>query len=794
MSVAADRNRFAPSKASFLNAVLLLVVLSGACIAEDKSVNRKFSVQDSIEMTRVRNFDGDGAANPVAGTALFAPDGRQFLLWTERGDLPSNRRVQDLLLFSSAEVTRFAASCQLSSQPRPRKLVEVAATTDWAGLADVRWLSNTAVGFISEDEHGRKQAYIVDSETGSQSKLTDSPTDVRAFAEVTDRVAFLAVAPEGGVASDLAGRSLSDTIDPEHLSDQRFPRLNLFQQSAGRTWAERVSINTPRLLEIFHRLWLSPSGRFALMLYPSVDAPVEWSRYRYDYSDLFGYTAEKRQNDPESADLTRRVRYVVVDLRDGEVRPLVDGPFGWVANGAPPDAIWENDETVIVANTFLPPDKNGRDPQSVRLRHPAVAEVNIVSGQVVPITWEPGHWRAAGLDDSDAAGPVLEMHYDVASRQLALLRRSRFPLSAVDYTHSRILTESYEHLSGGGWRLRGGRPVSPELDVRVRQSLNERPRVYIRATSCRREAELLDPNPRMDQYELGRTTEVQWVDANGIEWRGALVVPPNFRPSSRYPLVVQTHGYRPDEFLVDGPAEMTTAFAAQPLASSGFVVLQVGDSRQAAEVPDQEAARYAEGMRAGISKLVNDGIADPSAVGVIAFSWTGLHLMKLLAQHDGLIRAATFADTLQTGYVSYLLMLNGDPEFLAEWTHAMGTPEFGHIDDWMARNPLYQLRNSTAAIRIEALSRESLAFDWEFLSVLRLAHRAVNMVYIPDASHVILQPRERMASQGGNVDWFRFWLQGYEDPDPVKKAQYREWHKLRDHQATSTGDHTSTIP
>jgi hypothetical protein len=49
--------------------------------------------------------------------------------------------------------------------------------------------------------------------------------------------------------------------------------------------------------------------------------------------------------------------------------------------------------------------------------------------------------------------------------------------------------------------------------------------------------------------------------------------------------------------------------------------------------------------------------------------------------------------------------------------------------------------------------------------------------------HVITNPVERLASQGLTVDWFRFWLQGYEDPDPTKTEQYRRWRELRKMQA-----------
>jgi hypothetical protein len=38
----------------------------------------------------------------------------------------------------------------------------------------------------------------------------------------------------------------------------------------------------------------------------------------------------------------------------------------------------------------------------------------------------------------------------------------------------------------------------------------------------------------------------------------------------------------------------------------------------------------------------------------------------------------------------------------------------------------------------------------------------------------------RLVAQTGNVDWFRFWLQGYEDPDPTKQSQYARWRGLRD--------------
>ena len=54
------------------------------------------------------------------------------------------------------------------------------------------------------------------------------------------------------------------------------------------------------------------------------------------------------------------------------------------------------------------------------------------------------------------------------------------------------------------------------------------------------------------------------------------------------------------------------------------------------------------------------------------------------------------------------------------------------------------------------------------------------MFHIPIASHNLQRPQARYASQQGNIDWFGFWLKGYENPDPEKAAQYNRWRTMRD--------------
>jgi len=82
---------------------------------------------------------------------------------------------------------------------------------------------------------------------------------------------------------------------------------------------------------------------------------------------------------------------------------------------------------------------------------------------------------------------------------------------------------------------------------------------------------------------------------------------------------------------------------------------------------------------------------------------------------------------------------------------------------------------------ISALERGQLLEQWENYSCLRKLNKPVDMVWLrkENAPHILVQPAQRFLSQQMTVDWFGFWLKGFEEPDPEKTAQYRRWRELR---------------
>ena len=66
---------------------------------------------------------------------------------------------------------------------------------------------------------------------------------------------------------------------------------------------------------------------------------------------------------------------------------------------------------------------------------------------------------------------------------------------------------------------------------------------------------------------------VAWCDQADREWQGTLLPPAGRETGRPYPLIVQTRGQSPNEFVVDGPLG-GAAFAALAFANAGFGVLQ----------------------------------------------------------------------------------------------------------------------------------------------------------------------------------------------------------------------------
>jgi dipeptidyl aminopeptidase/acylaminoacyl peptidase len=211
-----------------------------------------------------------------------------------------------------------------------------------------------------------------------------------------------------------------------------------------------------------------------------------------------------------------------------------------------------------------------------------------------------------------------------------------------------------------------------------------------------------------------------------------------------------------------------------------MVVLQVGDCLVVGT--PEEAPCNVDGYEAAVNALDKEGLVDPDRIGIIGFSRTCYYVMQTLTASTLHVRAASITDGVMLDYLQYLMAVDLFGNGLAhEYDELAGAAPFGDgLQQWRARSPLFNIDKVHAPLLVVAGEGAStLQFMWGPYAALRYLHKPVELQVLNTEEHIQSNPAGRVASQGGTVDWFRFWLQGYEDPDPAKTEQYQRWEGLR---------------
>jgi len=706
------------------------------------------AVADVIRMTQFDDAGYNVASLAGHHAVQFSPDGKRFVILVKKGDLKNNVNKYSLLLFETENALR---------SPAAEVLVSFSSTSNRPGIQQTKWIDSRMIAFLGENPGEVQQLYTVDWYTKRLTRLTNHATSVISYAMSAnaDRVFFLAsraaepiLGPQdlrGGFA--VSNETLCDLITGERrfLSEQY---SDLFVKEKGTR--KEVLIRTKGDIAS-DSISLAPSGRY-LLLKTSVDhVPEIWKNYHDGWLRLVTRAESFQGSSPMI------FHYELIDAVTGETHVLMDAPI----NRGHSEIAWSpNSSSVVMSEIYLPLEGSDGAARKLRESDKFVVQIDIPSGNIVPIT----------------------------SKELKLLRW--------DFQSNKILLEPIDSLTGGvssgalvafqrvasAWEevatteLR--RSDDNPVDIVLEEDMNTPPRFFAKNTRTGQNALLLDLNPQFKNLSFGPVKDIMFSASDGHMVRAGLYYPPGYVTGRKYPLVIQTHAWNPHRFLIDGP--WPSAFAAQPLAGRGIVVLQLEEDfskgSTLAEAPEEMAA-----YEGGIDYLGGLGLIDRERVGVIGFSRTGFGVKYALTHSKYHFVAATVADGSDGGYFAYLSALTSMPIHVPDMEGVNGGAPFGEpLLFWLKNSPGFNLDKVSTAVREEAYDPLSLFFAWEWFAGLSRLRQPVELIYMPDATHLLTKPWERMTSQQGNVDWFCFWLKDEEDPDPKKNKQYARWRHLRD--------------
>lgn len=739
------------NKSNPIKAILALSVVTFSWPLSD-AVSRAqdkppVTVADTIRMTVYGDAGYINGLSAKYDVARFSPDGEQFAILVKKGNLETNTNDYSLLLFRTRDALH---------SPRGEVLASFSSSSNRPAIQDVMWLDNKTIAFLGENPGDVQQLYTVDSNTKSLNRLTDHPTSLIAYAMAgKDRqFFFMAEEPVRSLCGDpvqraglvVGAQALSDLIGCKDLFWSH-TYFDLFAQ--GREGVlQSIRIPVPGGLSSSF-LSISPDGRYLIIQVEPRNIPAPWKRYS-DQQLQHALSKELIGGGPRFI-----YQYHLFDTKLGTDQPLMDSPIGHGYT----DATWLPDSrSVVISGTYLPLDVANPRERTKRELTRYVAEVSLPSLQVTPITSQEVKVRRW---DAQTGTLFLQLakYGTVDSEGGAIGYRKK------DTGWERVAASTRDFGTSHG------------IQVTLNEDMNTPPRFYVRNQTTGQSSVLFDPNPQFATLTFGHVENISFKARNGNVVRAGLYLPAKFIQGMKYPLVIQTHGWNPERFWVNGP--YSTAFAAQPLAGAGFVVLQAELETSLISTPKE--CDQAQSLYEGAVDYLNGlGMIDINRLGIIGFSRTGLTVKCTLVRSKYRFAAATVADGSDGGYFAYLASLNSFPQVSLDSERVNAGVPFGDgTATWLRNAPGFNLDKVNTPIRLEANGPASLLYAWEwYVGLLRL-NKPVELIYQPDADHVIFKPSERLTSEQGNVDWFAFWLEGREDPSPSKADQYARWHKLR---------------
>jgi dipeptidyl aminopeptidase/acylaminoacyl peptidase len=766
-------------------AVLFVEVVSFCAVLQSPAQDRRpFTVKESIEMS---TFSDPDTRVPNAECKI-SPDRKHFFAITTKGTLLTNRLTSTLWIYSAPEVEKYLRG-RGGLPPKPQLLltvdrVPVARQNDSYGslITNAQWSSDSqSILSLIEQSGGNRHLFRTYLNGHRSVDLTSGDQDVTNFGEAAGTISFVVQEhlspprmvgkPLNATSSDLTGSSMFQVFFPKRFPDPTsfWPKFDLWVRYKGtnRKVTARGNWHFPIMAwEEGFRISVAPNGKSLIAARPVPDIPEAWSDYALARS-VPVFSREHLGTDRSGRAVSWPWQYIYVNLEDMAITPLVNAPVGDI-EGYPDavQAVWFPDgENVLFTNSYLP-ISNHPDSLSAEGNVPCAAAVYTVA--------------------TTSVSCVARVH---PPKERHSLRSATFGISSDEVIlrwsgDSANSTDVYKKIQQQ-WVSQPQTAISnetqPTLRVSVRQDINEYPTLWAGEPGGASAKKLWNPNPQLDSIELGSASVYSWKDSTGYSWHGGLLLPPNYERGRRYPLVIQTHGFaNAHEFLVDG--SYTSGFAARALAAVGIVVLQVEDrADRHITPPDQEAQLGGLGFSSAIEQLNKDGVIDSSNVGIIGFSRTHWLVEEALIHQPSLYRAAELVDGVDQSYMTYMLFSPNWPDGTAMGAESNGGRPFGKgLESWVKNAAGFNLDKVQAPVRIEAHGDLSLLQEWEIYSSLYQQSKPVDFEYLPDAPHILQQPQQRYDSQQGTVDWFRFWLQGYERPNPEDLDQYKRWEHLRE--------------
>ena len=665
-------------------------------------------------------------------------------------------------------------------------------------IAAVHWFPDDKSIAVLVRRAGRVVLDVIDTSTKSEAPIWEADGDITGYSmDAKGEIIAVAVNAENSVptvSKIQRDESKGYRLAPESTAQFDAPRRTVYilrlTADHRRTATQRVEFTSPlsgmpiKDMEDHNSLHLnlSPNGRYLLIddfeSFSNIRLSAAWVQ-----SPIVQYM---RKSGFQGA-----VTTYLYDIRTGKATIQLDSPY------VIRDGLWAPDSKSYIKVAAAPAgskwetsDFSGGRTGTNHIWH--MFHVDVVTGKISEVLgraeYPPIAWRKNGeIVVRESTGALVTLKEE--SNQWRRLATEEIPFpdaapySQITSNGERVVTE-YENAS-----------TPPEL-------------VAFELSSSRSWI-ITKFNPQVDDLILPQAKPITWTTSSGFSAKGMLLLPPDYDPHLRYPLVIEDGSLLySGEFVCDSGTEHVSSFARGILADAGVAYLMrywQGNSDWESNywpkgypgIVNEEAFKQ-DLVESAVRYLDQEKIIDPARVGLIGFSRGGWYVEYALAHSQIPFRAATVTDNIQGSIVEYFAWHNRVVSSALE--NMFGGPPYGKsLQNWLDFSISFNLDKINTPLLMEVNGYgekdnlphrppDNLAAKEELFGGMNELKKPVELYYYPNEQHQVDHPVARIASLQRNVDWFRFWLQDYRRPAPEDPNQYARWELMRSEQ-TRKPDH-----
>jgi dipeptidyl aminopeptidase/acylaminoacyl peptidase len=225
--------------------------------------------------------------------------------------------------------------------------------------------------------------------------------------------------------------------------------------------------------------------------------------------------------------------------------------------------------------------------------------------------------------------------------------------------------------------------------VYTKGNFNTCPNLWATSDNWKKEKQLSNINPQMNDYLWGTSKLVGWKSKDDYDLQGILYKPENFDPAKKYPLLVYFYERHSDDLYKYFPPAPSRSIINIPFyVSRGYIVF-TPDIHYVSGHPGRSAYNS---IVSGVEALIDSGFIDKEHLGIQGQSWGGYQTAYLVTQTNMFAAAGVGAPvsnmTSAYGGIRWESGLNRQMQYEREQSR-IGKTLWDGLDLYIENSPLF---------------------------------------------------------------------------------------------------------